>query len=81
VTIRGDENGSFNGFIQRAYKGNRYKTVPVTPQRSLVYIHNFDVAGLTGMTGFDAVYKNYLNKLKVSFFYYAFLRMWHSREH
>lgn len=73
VTLRGDENGSFAGFVQRAYKGNRYKTVPVTPQRSLVYIHNFDVAGLTGMTGFDAVYKNYINKLKVSFFYYAFL--------
>lgn len=73
VTLRSDENGSFNGFIQRAYKGNRYKTVVVAPEKSLAYIHNFDVAGLTGMTPFDTVYKNYLNKLKVSFFYFAFL--------
>jgi hypothetical protein len=72
-TIRADDNGSFNGFVQRAYKGNNYKTVSLSPQRSLVYIHNFDSAGLTGMTAFDTVYKNYLNKLKVSFFYYAFL--------
>ena len=72
-TVRGDENGSFNGFIQRAYKGNNYKTAVIAPQKSLVYIHNFDVAGLDGMTAFDTVYKNYLNKLKVSFFYFAFL--------
>ena len=73
VSIRSDENGSFNGFIQRAYKGNKYKTIVVAPEKSLVYIHNFDVAGLNGMTAFDTVYKNYINKLKVSFFYFAFL--------
>jgi hypothetical protein len=39
----------------------------------LVYIHGFDEAGILGMTPFDTVYKNYINKLKVSFFYFAFL--------
>lgn len=72
-SVRADENGSFNGFIQRAYKGNNYKTSVIRPEKSLVYIHNFDAAGLNGMTPFDTVYKNYLNKLKVSFFYFAFL--------
>jgi hypothetical protein len=73
VTLRTDANGSYNGFVQRAYKGNNFITYPFSPQRSLVYINGFDEAGIEGMTPFDTVYKNYLNKLKVSFFYFAFL--------
>jgi hypothetical protein len=73
VTLRTDANGSYNGFVQRAYKGNNFITYPFSPQRSLTYIHGFDEAGIEGMTPFDTVYKNYLNKLKVSFFYFAFL--------
>lgn len=71
--VRTDNNGSFAGFVQRAYKGNKHVTVPYTPQRSLVYIHGFETAGVVGLTPFDTVYKNYLNKLKISFFYFAFL--------
>lgn len=73
VNLRTDANGSFNGFVQRAYKGNNFIEYPFAAERSLVYIHGFDEAGITGMTPFDTVYKNYINKLKVSFFYFAFL--------
>lgn len=71
--IRTDGNGSFNGFQQEAYKGNKYLRQNFDPQRALVYIHGSDENPVLGMTPFDTVYKNYLSKLKVAFFYFAFL--------
>ena len=71
--LRTDENGSFNGFKQDAYKGNKYIQQSFDPKRALVYIHGSDENPILGMTPFDTVYKNYLSKLKVSFFYFAFL--------
>ncbi len=71
--LRTDDNGSFNGFVQEAVKGNKYRRNVFDPKRSLVYIHGNDEAPQIGMTPFDVVYKMYINKLKVSFFYYAFL--------
>lgn len=73
ISIKTDANGSYNGFVQRAFKGDKYIEMPFSAQRSLAYIHGYDYAGITGYTPFDVVYKNYLNKVKVSFFYFAFL--------
>lgn len=71
--IMTDLNGSFDGFRQRAYKGNKYKEARFIPRNSLVYVHGEDWMPLVGMTPFNPVYKMYLTKLKISFFYYAFL--------
>jgi len=71
--LRTDTNGSFNGFQQDAYKGNKYIKQNFDPKRALVYIHGADENPILGMTPFDTIYKNYLSKLKVSFFYFAFL--------
>lgn len=71
--LRTDKNGSFNGFQQVAYKGNEYKKVNFDPKRSFVYINGADEQPQVGTSSFETIYKAYLNKLKVSFFYFAFL--------
>jgi hypothetical protein len=73
VKLRTDVNGTFNGFTQTAYKGNRYKEVTFDPKRALVYVHGEDEMPIVGMTPFDVVYKIHKEKMKISFFYYAFL--------
>lgn len=72
VNLRLDDNGSFNGFVQEAYKGNNFKKVIYDPRRSFVYI-NGDDESVLGTTSFDSVYYNWKMKQKVSFFYFAFL--------
>lgn len=71
--ILSDDNGSFDGFVQEAYKGNGLKKVRYAPRNSMVYVHGEDWMPLVGMTPFEPVYKLYLTKRKISFFYYAFL--------
>ncbi len=71
--ILSDDNGSFNGFRQEAYKGNKNVAVNFSPKNSLVYIHGEDWQPLVGMSPFVPVYNLYNIKKKVSFFYYAFL--------
>lgn len=76
-TIKADENGSFAGFIQRAYKGTTsgrsYIERSFSPQRSYVYVFNAAEAPLVGRSPFEVVYKIYRDKRKVMFFYFAFL--------
>ncbi len=70
-----DKNGNFDGFLQRGYmgrSGKEYTDKVFKPHESFVYIHNSDESP-TGATPFEVVYYNYLNKLKVQFFFYAFL--------
>jgi phage gp29-like protein len=71
--LRTDDNGSFNGFQQDAYKGNKYIKHNFDPKRAFVFVHGSEWNPILGQTPFDTVYKNYLNKIKVSFFYFAFL--------
>lgn len=71
--MRTDKNGSFNGFFHEAWKGQNFREVTFTPKKAYVYVHNSDEHPIIGGTPFDTVYRVYQNKLKISFFYYAFL--------
>lgn len=72
--IRADSsNGSFAGFIQRGVKGEKEFVKEFDPPKAFVYIHNSDIAPLTGQTAFDTVYKDHQQKLKVKYLYFSFL--------
>lgn len=72
-TLLLDEHGSFNGFRQQySDPEHGYKDIIIPPERALVYIHGQHENPL-GVTPFENVYRNFVNKVKVTFFYFAFL--------
>jgi hypothetical protein len=73
VKMRTDVNGSFNGFKQEVRKGDKQITATFDPKRALVYIHGSDEEPILGTSPFDVVYNTWKQKLKVSFFFFAFL--------
>lgn len=66
-------NGSFNGFVQRGIRDNRYFEKTFDPRKSFVYIHGNDISPLLGSTAFETAYRDHLQKLKVKYLYYSFL--------
>lgn len=72
-TMVADENGSFGGFKQRVLKGQEMREITYKPNKSFVYIHGADEEPILGTTAFETAYRDYQNKLKVKFFYFAFL--------
>lgn len=73
VQIKTDVNGSFDGFTQETIKNGKRVTPSFDPRRSLVYIHGSDEDSVLGTSPFDVVYNVWKQKLKVSFFFFAFL--------
>jgi hypothetical protein len=73
VKMRTDHNGSFAGFVQEIVKNGKSLKPTFDPRRSLVYIHGSDEEPILGTSPFDVVYNTWKQKLKVSFFFFAFL--------
>ncbi len=73
VKIRTDVNGSFNGFIQETTKNGKRVRPTFDPRRALVYIHGSDEESILGTSPFNVVYNVWRQKMKVSFFFFAFL--------
>lgn len=71
-SLRLDEHGTFDGFIQRAMVNGDLKEIEFDPFESFVYVFNVN-ENVTGSTPFDTVYRAYVNKLKIQYFYFSFL--------
>jgi hypothetical protein len=65
-TVRGDDSGGFNGFVQRGFRGNGmgFKQV-FEPEKAFVYIHRNHMRPLEGVSIFQTAYMNYVDKLRV----------------
>lgn len=73
-TIKVDKNGSFDGFIHdRLEDHGGSREIVFSPKKSVVFIHMSEDEPILGDTAFENVYRNFVNKEKISFFYYAFL--------
>lgn len=72
-TMLTDKNGSFAGFKQRVPRERDIQEVKYRPNKAYVYIHGADEDPILGTTAFETAYRDYENKKKIKFFFFAFL--------
>jgi hypothetical protein len=65
-TVRGDETGSYNGYVQRGFRSTGQGFTEIfEPEKTFTYIHRNHMRPLEGVSIFQTAYQNYVDKLRI----------------
>lgn len=65
VILRVDDKGDYNGFMQRAWQGNKFMDVIIQPETSFLFTYGKDKDWLVGESAFKSCYYNFVKKQKL----------------